>query len=63
MASEKRFTYYLGSVRKPLIFGFRHSGESRNPGFRVYFGNWIPAFAGMTLKEGLFGQTLLNTIP
>jgi hypothetical protein len=49
-------------VRKPLFWGFvipdacgeRCRTTIRNPGFRADFGNWIPAFAGMTLKPGLF---------
>jgi hypothetical protein len=28
----------------------RHSGGNRNPDFQAIFGNWIPAYAGMTIE-------------
>jgi hypothetical protein len=33
-----------------------------HPDFQAYFGNWIPAFTGMTSQTGLFGQTPLKRL-
>jgi predicted Fe-Mo cluster-binding NifX family protein len=52
------FSEYLASVRKPLLLEFVIPDSIRNPGFHADFGNWIPAFAGMTSERGLLGLTL-----
>ena len=51
--------WLISVCTKTRIVWNRHAGESRNQVFLFNFTNWRPAFAGMTVPNGVFIQKLI----